>query len=150
MKVIGLGAPDDVRVRFHACEMDVLVDVLRDQRASATRDAAETYATTPRGQTRPIDDRHDRLRAVEGLLVQLEEQPHNRPAAVLVGETELICDVARDGAREAIRRLEETHERYADHATPQSRDALLTAARTARAWVATLTAVDRVDRGWDA
>jgi hypothetical protein len=43
MKVIGLGAPDDLRVRFEACEIDVLVDVLREQRASATRDAAKTY-----------------------------------------------------------------------------------------------------------
>jgi hypothetical protein len=46
MKVIGLGSPDDARVRFDACEMDVLVDVLRDLRAKATRDAADTYATT--------------------------------------------------------------------------------------------------------
>jgi hypothetical protein len=90
MKVIGLGAPDDVRVRFAACELDVLVDVLREQRANATRDAADTYATTPPGQTRPIDDRHDRLRGLEGLLMQLEEQPHTRPGAVLVGETDLI------------------------------------------------------------
>jgi hypothetical protein len=43
MKVIGLGAPDQVRVRFDSCELDVLVDVLREWRANATRDAAETY-----------------------------------------------------------------------------------------------------------
>jgi hypothetical protein len=36
MKVIGLGSPDDVRIRFDACEIDVLVDVLRDLRAKAT------------------------------------------------------------------------------------------------------------------
>jgi hypothetical protein len=37
MKVIGLGSPDDVRVRFSACEMDVLVDVaVRDARADST------------------------------------------------------------------------------------------------------------------
>jgi len=150
MKVIGLGAPDDIRVRFAACELDVLVDVLREQRANATRDAADTYATTPPGETRPIDDRHDRLRGLEGLLMQLEEQPHTRPGAVLVGETDLMTDVARDGAREAVCRLEETHERYQDHATPQSREAMLNAARTANAWVATLAAVERVDRGWDA
>jgi hypothetical protein len=79
MKVIGLGAPDRVRVGFTACEVDVLVDVLREQRAYATRDAAETYATAP-GQTRAVDDRHDLLRAVEALLMQLEEQPRS-PAA---------------------------------------------------------------------
>lgn len=152
MKVIGLGAPASVRIRFDACEVDVLVDVLREQRADATRDAADAYAITPPAQTRPIDDRHDRLRAVEGLLMQLEEQPpDNRPGAILVGETDLMCDIARDGAREALRRLQEAHERYADDGeSPQARDALVNATKTAKAWVATLTAVDRVDRGWDA
>jgi hypothetical protein len=149
MKVIGLGAPDQVRVRFDSCELDVLVDVLREQRAHATRDAAETYGVAP-GQMRAVDDRHDRLRAVEGLLMQLEEQPQTRAGAVLIGDTQLMCDVMRDGAREALRRLDETHRRYEDHASPQSRDALLNAANTAKAWLATLTAVDRVDRGWDA
>ena len=149
MKVIGLGAPDELRVRFEACEIDVLVDVLREQRASATRDAAETYRVAPR-QTRTVDHSHDRLRAVERLLMQLEEQPQTKTGAVLLGDTQLMCDVVRDGAREALRRLEETHTRYEDHASPESRDALLNAADTATAWVATLTAVDRVDRGWDA
>jgi hypothetical protein len=86
MKGTGLGSPDDVRVRFDACELDVLVDVLRDLRAKATRDAADTYATTSPRDTRPIDDRHDRLRGLEGLLMQLEEQPpDNRPGAVVMG-----------------------------------------------------------------
>jgi hypothetical protein len=150
MKVIGLGAPSSLRIRFDACEFDVLVDVLREQRADATPDAAETYATTPRGQTRPIDDRHDRLRGIEGLLIQLEEQPHTRPGAVLVGEMQLMSDVARDGAREALRRLQEAHERYTDHTSQQAGDALLNATRAAKKWVATLTALDRVDHGWDA
>jgi hypothetical protein len=149
MKVIGLGAPEDVRVHFDSCELDVLVDVLREQRADATRDAAKTYGVAP-GQMRAVDDRHDRLRAVERLLMQLEEQPRTRAGGVLVGDTQLMCGVVRNGAREALRRLDETHRRYEDHASPQSRDALLNAADTARAWVATLTAVDRVDRGWDA
>jgi hypothetical protein len=148
VKVIGLGAPDSVRVGFDACEVDVLVGVLREQRADATRDAAEIYAAAPR-KTRVVDDRHDRLRAVEALLMQLEDQPRTRPAAVLVGQTELMCDIVRDGVRQALRRLEETHERYEEHASPQSRDALLHAAKTTRAWVATLTGFDRVDRGWD-
>ena len=71
MKVIGVGSPDDVRVRFTGCELDVLVDVLRDLRAKAAREAAETYATTSPQDTRPIDDCHDRLRGLEGLLMQL-------------------------------------------------------------------------------
>jgi hypothetical protein len=151
MKVIGLGSPDDVRVRFDACEIDVLVDVLRDLRAKATRDAADTYAVTPATQTRPIDDRHDRLRDLEGLLMQLEEQPpENRPGAVLMGATPLIRDIAHEGAREALERLNDAHEQYEDLVTSNSREALLGAATTAEAWIATLTAVEQVDRGWDA
>jgi hypothetical protein len=146
MKVIRLGAPDDVRVRFDACEIEVLVDVLREQRANATRDAAQGYATTSAAQTRAIDDRHDRLRAIEALLVQLEE--HRLTGAVLVGEATLMCEVVRAGAHEALRRLVATHDSYEDHASPQARDALLNAAKAGRAWVATLTAVDRIDRGW--
>ncbi|HEX7300445.1 MAG TPA: hypothetical protein VF257_15710 [Solirubrobacteraceae bacterium] len=151
MKAIGLGSPDDVRVRFDACEIDVLVDVLRDLRAKATRDATDTYATTPPRETRPIDERHDRLRGLEGLLMQLEEQPpDNRPGAILVGDTALMRDVAHDGAQEALERLQDAYERYEHRATPQSRDALLGAAKTTKAWITTLTAVEQVDLGWDA
>jgi hypothetical protein len=151
MKVIGLGSPDDVRVRFDACELDVLVDVLRELRAKATRDAADTYAATSPGNTRPIDDRHDRLRGLEGLLMQLEEQPpDNQPGAALMGSTALLRDIAHEDAREALERLNDARERYADHVTSRSREALLAAAETTRAWVTTLTAVEQVDLGWDA
>lgn len=151
MKVIGMGSPDDVRVRFDACEVDVLVDVLRDLRAKATRDAADTYAATPPRETRPIDDRHERLRGLEGLLMQLEEQPpDNRPGAILIGDTTLLRDVVRAGAREALERLQDAHERYEDRVTSRSREALLGAAKTAKAWITTLTAVEHVDLGWDA
>jgi hypothetical protein len=150
MKVIGLGSPDDVRVRFDACEVEVLVDVLRDLRAKATRDAADTYATISPRDTRSIDERHDRLRGVEGLLMQLEEQPpDNRPGAVLVGATPLLRDVTHEGAREALERLNDAHGHYEDHPTSRSREALLAAAETTRAWVTTLTAVEQVDLGWD-
>ena len=151
MKVIGLGSPDDVRVRFTARESDVLVDVLRDLRAKATRDAADTYATTSPRDTRPIDDRHDQLRGIEGLLIQLEEQPpDNRPGAILMGTTPLMRDVAHEAAREALQRLHDARQRYEEHVTSQSRDALRGAAETAKAWVTTLTAVEQVDLGWDA
>lgn len=151
MKVVGLGSPDDVRVRFDACEIEVLVDVVRDLRANATRDAADAYATTSPRDTRPIDDRHDRLRGLEGLLMQLEEQPlDNRPGAIVVGATPLIRGVARDGAREALERLNDAHERYEEEVTSRSREALLGAVETATAWVRTLTAVEQVDLGWDA
>lgn len=151
MKVIGLGSPDHVRVRFDACEIDVLVDVLRDLRAKAVREAADTYATTSPHDTRAIDDRHDRLRGLEGLLMQHEEQPPaNRPGAILVGATPLMRDVAHEAAREALERLHDAHERYEGNATSRSREALLAAAETAKASITTLTAVEQVDLGRDA
>jgi hypothetical protein len=151
MKVIGLGSPDELRIQFNACEMDVLVDVLRDLRAKATRDAADAYATATPQDIRPIDDCHGRLRALEGLLIQLEDQPpDNRPGAIVVGATALMRDVARDGAREAVLRLNDAHEHYEDEVTSRSRGALLGAASTANAWLTTLTAVEQVDLGWDA
>jgi hypothetical protein len=150
MKVIGRGSPEKVRVRFEACELEVLVDVLRDLRASATRDAADTYTITSVQGTRAIDARHTRLRELEGLLIQLEERPPGTESgATLVGATALVRDVARHGASEAIQRLNDVHEYYEDHVTRGSREALLAAAKTAKAWVATLTAVERVDLGWE-
>jgi hypothetical protein len=103
--------------------------------ADATRDAAQSYAPTSPGHTRAIDDHHERLRAVETLLVQLEDQPRTAGGASLVGDTQLMCDVVRDGAREALRRVTATYERYEDHASPQSRDTLLNAATTTTAWM---------------
>ena len=83
--------------------------------------------------------------------MQLEEQPpDNRPGAIVVGATPLMRDVAHEGAREALERLNDAHERYEDEATSRSREALLGAAKTATAWVRTLTAVEHVDLGWDA
>jgi hypothetical protein len=44
-----------------------------------------------------LDDRHDRLRAVEGSLIRLEEQPQTTTGVVLVRDSELMCGVVRDG-----------------------------------------------------
>ena len=150
MKVIGLGSPDELRVAFNACELDVLVDVLRDLRAKATHDAVDTYAATVLGDSRAVDDRHDRLRGLDAMLIQLEEQPPgNRPGATVIGATPLMRDVARAGARESLQRLHDAHERYEEHVTSRSREALLGASKTAEAWATTLTTVEHIDLGWD-
>lgn len=150
MKVIGLGAPDRVRIRFTACEVDLLLDVLRRQRARATLDAAESYGRVTRDDRRSVDDRHERLRALEGMLMQLEaEPPDDRGRVVLEHETEVISDVLRDGAREALQRLENALERYLE-SRRRGGDGLLNAARTAQAWTVTLARFDHVDLGSDA
>jgi|GEM_PF-5920049 len=154
MTVIGLGSPDSVRVRFERCQLDVLVDVLREQRRTATLGASETYHHTPRHDTRAIDDRHDTLRALEALLIQLENLPadeHDHPT--LVGPTELLGEIIDAGARDALRRLETAYERYEDRfrGGPPSthRDALRRGADTAHAWITTLTNFAEVDDGTD-
>jgi hypothetical protein len=115
MKVIGFGEPERVRIRFAAAERRILLDVVRDLRAEATVAAAETYREAGQDDARPVDARHDRLRAVEELLVQMEgESPDRHGGVALVAETPLMMDVVRAGAREALRRLNDGHERYLD------------------------------------
>lgn len=147
MKVTGLGTPESVRARFRTAEVDVLVDVLREHRAHATREAATAHEAV--GTTvRAVDDRHDRLRAIEALLMQLDDQPHRREGVVLFGDTSLIGEIVRDGATESLARFVDAHQRYRERARVEARDRLLTAAVAAQAWVATLVAFDRVNRGW--
>lgn len=150
MKVVGLGAPASVRIRFQVRELDVLVDVLREQRARATREASDTYARVSAEDARSIDESHDELRAIEGLLMQLEEQrPDETGRVVLVARTVVMYDVVRAGAREALQRLQDAHDRYPSYGAGPARDALLDAAETAKAWLVTLTSFDRVDGGPD-
>lgn len=151
MKVIGLGTPHSMRIRFDACEIDVLVDVLRQQRTRATLDTADAYRCVRHDDPSAVDDRHDALRALEGLLMQLEDQlPDEQGRVALVGETSLISDVVHAGAREALRRLNDTHDRYRQPSLRDTRNVLAQGADTVRAWIVTLTSLDGVDEGPDA
>ncbi len=150
MKVVGLGAPRSVRIRFQIRELDVLVDVLRELRARATHDASDTYARVPADDARSIDDRHDQLRAIEGMLMQLEEQrPDDTGRVVLVGETAVMEDVVRAGACEALKRLQDGHDGYPAYGGSPAGEALLDAAETAKAWLVTLIGFDHVNNGPD-
>lgn len=150
MKVTGWGNPDQLRIRFARCEGDLLVDALRELRAEATRVAAETHASPDGRDERTVDNRHDRLRAIEGLLMQLENQsPDAHGRVVLVGDTPVMTDVVLLGGIRALQRLAEAHDRYRDYPNARNREALLSAVNTARAWMVTLTSVDRVDQPHD-
>ena len=149
MKVLGLGSPDELRVRVAHSEREVLVGVLRNLRAGATRAVATVYESTPPERTRQIDDRHDHLRAIDALLVQVDQHgPNDRTEVVVVGDTELMRIVIHDSAREAIRLLQDAHASYEERLTPKTAAALIAAARAALAWTETLIAADRVDLGW--
>jgi hypothetical protein len=152
MKVTGWGHPDRVRVRFAACEVDLLVDVLRERRADATCDAAEIYKEPGFDHERAVDDKHDRLRGIEALFRQMEEGPDNvdeRGQVVLVGDTEVMGDILKTGAKEAMRRLVEAHNAYLERPMPWARDRLLPALETAHAWLITLTSFVQVDQALD-
>ena len=115
----------------------------------ATRDAVDTYATSVLGATRP---RRRLSRSASGAStrssLELEEQlPGSPPGATVIGATPLMRDVARDGAREALERLHDAHQHYESRVASRFRESLLGAAKTATAWVATLTAIDHVDLG---
>lgn len=149
MKIIGYGDPRSVRIRFQTRELDVLVDVLRDLRADATQQASTTYADAP-GDERAIDDRHDQLRAIEALLIQLEEQRLDDSGRTPVtASTPVMAEVVRAGAREAIRRLGAAHDGYPGFDRDGAGDALIDAAETATAWLITLVSFDRVTNGPD-
>jgi hypothetical protein len=62
-----MGNPDQVRIRFARCEVDLLVDVLRQLRAEATRTAAETYGGPAGRDTRHSE--YEQLRLAVALRV---------------------------------------------------------------------------------
>jgi hypothetical protein len=53
MKVIGVGAPEIVRIRFAACELDLLVDVLRDGAGEALHQPPRPATRAPRHHPAP-------------------------------------------------------------------------------------------------
>jgi hypothetical protein len=82
------------------------------------------------------------------MLMQLDDlRPDDAGRMTVVGDTVVMYDVVRDGAREALQRLHDAHDHYRKLSRPLAADALLEAAETATAWLVTLTRFDRVDRG---
>jgi hypothetical protein len=147
MTVIGLGSPDEVCVQFSPSQRHVLVEILRAKRAITTRNAVSVYESTPAACTRPIDDCHDQLRAIDALLIQLDEQPASAQAT-LIGDTDLIRSVVHGSTGAAVEQLHEAEATYREQRCPGTAQALLDAARMTATWTETLVAVDRIDLGW--
>lgn len=149
MKVIGLGGPDLVRVRFPRRELDALVDQLREHRARVAGQANEAYARA-RHDDRAIDAAHDELRIAERLLMQLESAPHaaDRPVELL-GATDTLLDIISSGAESALYALRDAHDRFITPGERSDPDALVAAARSAKTWIVLQVALHRVDSGPD-
>jgi hypothetical protein len=82
-----------------------------------------------------VDDRHDELRTIESLLMQLEDQqPDAQGRVVLTGDTEVMCDIVHEGAREALGRLDDAHDGYRERSRSATRDALTLPRQHGRGW----------------
>lgn len=148
-RVIGLGAPDVVRVRLERCQLDPLVEQLRTQRADATERAADASRQRPHDE-RAIDDCHDELRAIEGMLMQLEAHEVDREGRqTITGPTWLMHDTITGATQRALHRAgaaSTTADGPADTLAARAAE-LLPALTCAHAWVATLVAFRHVDLG---
>jgi hypothetical protein len=147
-RVVGLGAPDVVRVLIERAQLEPLVEQLRAQRADATRRAAQTTGEQPFDE-RAIDDCHDELRTIEAILAQLEApSPGPDAAQAITGATDAMHDAIAGATRRALHRAGAAATSAATTggaacATPQLLDALA----GAHAWVSTLIAFRHVDLG---
>jgi hypothetical protein len=57
--------------------------------------------------------------------MQLEDQqPDAQGRVVLTGDTEVMCDIVHEGAREALGRLDDAHDGYRERSRSATRDAL--------------------------
>jgi hypothetical protein len=143
-----------MRIRLNAAERALVVEVLRDQRGQATRRAAEVYGS-PRGDSRAVDEAHDRLREVEAAMAWMEDhgQPDGDGRTWLVGGASLLEDTVRGVAEGAMTALVAALERYADRHGPWPGDGpgLLAAVDLARDALTTLVRFREVDDPpWDA
>jgi hypothetical protein len=104
-KVVGLGAPICVRIRFEACEAAVVIDELRAE--IIAHETSEADARTAIGDSPPGDQsRRDRLGELRRMLGQIERDGEPPPAAFeVLWPAALAIDVLRGALREAAERL---------------------------------------------
>jgi len=141
MKVVGLGAPVSVQIRFQACEADVIADELRTQiDVCETADAEARAGVT---NERPDDEAcRDQLREFHQMLNEIERDG-DVPADPLevIWPTVLAHDVLRGALGEAAERLHETLK------DPSVTDAIRNALNALAASLDTWEAFRAIDNG---
>jgi hypothetical protein len=152
MKVVGMGAPEWVRIVMGRDELDLVIDALLEQRELVSRRLVEVY-DDPGRSVRDVDDAHDELRGIETILMRLEQTEHRGDGSKeLLGPTAIMVETIDRAARQALRQLGDAHDRFTGLPVDGSRDALLRTAATIRAIRAILTTVvslREIDRGPD-
>jgi hypothetical protein len=149
MKVVGTGAPRMLTVRFKPCEIKVLRDELHHRRAVITEAAAaahdRTQAPGAGAGDREVEDRHDELFLISGILDELRAPvPPDQPREV-VAPTWLMGPIIRGAAVDAVERLHDAVTAFsADRGMPPP-DEVRAAVDTAGAMVATLIALDHAE-----
>jgi hypothetical protein len=141
MKVVGLGAPVSVRIRFDACEADLIADELREQISVYETTEAEARAGVI-GEQPDDEARRDLLWEFRRMLALVERDAGvpSEPFEV-VWPTVLAYQVLRGVLGHAAERLQETLQ------DPNSTDAIRDALRVVGALLDTWEAFRVIDNG---
>jgi hypothetical protein len=145
MKVVGTGAPRLLTVRFKRCEVTVLRNEIEELQGSILGSLGEIHG---RGLA---DVRHDEIERLKDDLVALADlldrlrapvEP-NQPLEV-TAPTELLEEVIRGAAGEAVYRLHEEVDRFREDRGTPTRDELRARMSCATAAVESLIGLDYV------
>jgi hypothetical protein len=137
-KVVGLGAPVSVRIRFDASELPIVKDALANLIAANDPHPLGIAASVDL-PSRDTDDQHAELRRMLDTLGR-DDQPRAEPREV-VWPTSLAYGVVRDAARVAAERLREAL------ADAGATEAIQSAAQAFLACAETWTWLQAVDSG---
>jgi hypothetical protein len=149
MKVIGMGAPERLTVRFAPSERALVVDELDHARAGLVDRLAALH-----GRRADVDhdglteECHARLAALHQVLSQIEQHHNVNDTFTVAAPTTFLGSIIRGTARTAAENLVEAVAALdSDQGQGSSRQTLRDAAGTAQAAAATLIAYDLIVRG---
>jgi hypothetical protein len=148
-KVIGTGAPRMLTVRFRPCEVAVVLDELHHRRTVVTEAAANAHAVSTAQDAgagdQSVEDHHDELLLISGLLDDLHAPaPRDQPREV-VAATRILSPVIRGAAVEAVERLCAAVRRFATDKGECTPEEVRGAVDTAAALSATLIGLDHAE-----
>lgn len=153
MKVVGTGSPAMLTLRLEECEIEVLRDELRHRRAvmadAATHAHERSTGPGAGGGTREVEDPHDDLIVIAGVLDQIARWDRAAEPLEIVGPTWLLGPSIRAATSEAAHQLLGTLDRYRDEGACTAEE-MRDAVKVATAWVETVLDYDFVEnKGMD-